>query len=107
MSRQEEGQHASEPHDVPVQTGDDLGFALPEPTSVSKTRVVALGLVGAAVLGAAFFAAYLPKRAAQATLAGETRQSETAAIRVEVITPKLVSSDQALAPPRSIAPLDA
>jgi membrane fusion protein (multidrug efflux system) len=102
------------PHDlsgsVPPQSvhpaADDLGFALPEPTALSRTRLVAFGLIGAGVLGAAFLFGYLPKHHAQSELIESSHEADGAAMRVEVITPKTLTSDHAIVLSGSIRPLE-
>ena len=40
----------------------ELGFELPQATTVSRGRVVVIGIVVVAVLGVAFVVGYLPRR---------------------------------------------
>ena len=101
------------PHDlsgsVPPQSAHpahDLGFALPEPVTLSKTRLMAFGLIGAGVLGAAFLFGYLPKHHAQSELVESARAADQTALRVEVITPKTLTSDHAIVLSGSIRPLE-
>jgi len=89
----------------PAHAGD-LGFALPEPSRVSPTRAVAIGLTVLAVLGGAFVVAWLPKRNAQHELATSTKSSESALLRVQVVTPKVTQSDRSMALPGSVQPLE-
>lgn len=84
----------------------DLGFALPEPTRVSPTRAVAIGVTVLVVLGGAFLVAWLPKRNQQQELATSTKSNETAFLRVQVVTPKVTSSDRSMALPGSVQPLE-
>jgi membrane fusion protein, multidrug efflux system len=85
---------------------DDLGFSLPEERKLSRTRAVAIGVIAALVLGGAFLFGWLPRRHAQKELAAETRATEGARLRVEVIAPKLASSDRALVLPGNVQPLE-
>lgn len=85
---------------------DDLGFDLPEPAKMSPVRVVAIGAVALVVLAAAFLVAWLPKRHAQRELAVSTTSSQAAAPRVQVIAPKVRSSDRSMALPGSVQPLE-
>jgi RND family efflux transporter MFP subunit len=85
---------------------DDLGFDLPPPAVLTKTRALAIGVGVVVVLGAAFASAYLPRRSARAALEEGVKASEKAAPRVEVVAPQVVSSDRALVLPGSIAPLE-
>jgi len=104
------------PHDVthhaptqsahPAAPHHELGFDLPEPTPVSKSRLTVAGLATAAVLGTAFLFGYLPRRQAQAELVAAAKNEDTASLRVEVITPKVQSSDHALVLTGSIRPLE-
>jgi RND family efflux transporter MFP subunit len=86
--------------------GDDLGFALPEPATISRARAVAFGAVAAALLGAAFLAAWLPKRHARAALETTTAEAAEQLARVEVVSPKLLESDRDLVLPGSVRPLE-
>lgn len=85
---------------------DDLGFALPEEAKLSRTRALAIGVIGVVVLGGAFLFGWLPRRHAQKELAAETKTTEGARLRVEVVTPKLASSDRALLLPGNVQPLE-
>lgn len=85
---------------------DDLGFDLPQPASLSRAQVMAACTVIAAVLGGVFALTYLPRRSARAALEAEVKSTERAAPRVEVITPKVTSSDRSLVLPGSIRPLE-
>lgn len=85
---------------------DDLGFALPEPRRLSPGRAVVIGGVALAVLGGAFLLAWLPKRAAQHELATSTKTAEVALLRVQVVRPKVTSSDRSLALPGSVQALE-
>jgi membrane fusion protein (multidrug efflux system) len=106
---------APSPHDDPGHgqptrsdpaKADDLGFDLPPPTTVSAGKMLVMAMIAAAVLAAAFLVAWLPKRAAQRDLAAATKGTEAAAPRVQVVTPKMKSSDRSLALPGSVQPLE-
>jgi membrane fusion protein (multidrug efflux system) len=90
----------------PVEAGHALGFELPPPASVSKTRALAIAVVGAAVLCAAFAFGYLPGRQHRAALAEATDVAGNANLRVEVTAPKVGASDRALSLPGSVQPLE-
>jgi RND family efflux transporter MFP subunit len=93
----------SAPTEIPP---DDLGFELPRPARVSRVAVV---VVLALVIGAAFVVAYLPRHRAQARLeSGELPgvSVATGATRVEVVTPAEAKSDHALALPGTVTPLE-
>ena len=85
--------------------GNDLGFELPTPATLSPARALVFGAVAVGVLGAAFFAAWLPRHKAQASLAQETSEAEHVGLRVTVVAPKVVSSDRALVLPGTVSPL--
>jgi membrane fusion protein, multidrug efflux system len=92
-------------HDAPP-AASDLGFALPSPARVSRTRVLAIGATIAAVLAALFLARWLPMRHAREAHAADARQRETAAPRVQVVKPTAIASDRAFSLPGSILPLE-
>lgn len=85
---------------------DDLGFSLPEEAKLSRTRAVAIGVIAVLVLGGGFLFGWLPRRHAQRALAAETQTTEAARLRVEVIAPKLASSDRALLLPGNVQALE-
>jgi membrane fusion protein, multidrug efflux system len=91
-----------QPHHV----SHELGFDLPAPAPVSKGRAVALSLAAIGVLAVAFAVAYIPKRRDKAALAEATQVADSAVLRVEVVAPKLGSSDKALSLPGSVQPLE-
>lgn len=91
------------PHD-PAE--HDLGFDLPPPASPSKKRLVAGAAILVTVLGAAFLTAYIPRRRARAALEEDVKQTLVAAPRLEVLTPKLLSSDRSLVLTGSVQPLE-
>jgi RND family efflux transporter MFP subunit len=83
---------------------DDLGFDLPEPAKVSRSRALAIGAV-VLVLGAGAFAfGWLPKHRAKGQLETESRAAAGAAIRVQVVRPKIGASDRAVGLPGTIQP---
>lgn len=86
--------------------GSDLGFDLPAPAVVSRTRIVAIGAVILVCLLVVFFGAYLPRRRARAALEEGVRASESAAPRVEVLTPVVVSGSRSLSLPGSVQALE-
>lgn len=96
------GQHAKHGQ----ASADDLGFDLPPPAKLSATRAVGFGALFLVVLAAAFLIAWLPKRQAQHELATVTKSAESAAPRVQVIVPKVKSSDRSMALPGSVQPLE-
>ena len=94
------------PPPPPPPEGHDLGFDLPQPATISRTRVLVLGLVGVGVLATAFVVAYLPRRADRAALVEANHAAGSALLSVDVITPKVSSSDRALSLPGSVQPLE-
>jgi RND family efflux transporter MFP subunit len=95
-----------EPPSAPVTESHELGFDLPPPASVSKTRAVALAATGVLVLGAAFAFGYLPRLRAKTALADASEATGRTVPRVEVVAPKVGSSDRALSLPGSVQPLE-
>ena len=83
----------------------DLGFALPRPARLSFARGLVVAVLVLLVFGGAFVAAYLPKRTAARELAAKAAVTETAAMRVSVVTPKASSSDRAILLPGNVRPL--
>jgi membrane fusion protein (multidrug efflux system) len=100
------GDPPNRPSSEPAAKADDLGFDLPPPTKVSAGKMLVLTFVAVAVLATAFLVAWLPKRAAQHDLAASTKSTEAAAPRVQVVLPKVKSSDRSLALPGSVQPLE-
>jgi len=85
---------------------EDLGFALPEPRRLSATRALAIAILALALLAGAFVVAWLPKRSAQRELATSTKTSDSARLRVQVVAPKVKSSDRSMSLPASVQPLE-
>jgi len=83
-----------------------LGFELAKPARVSAGRLLVFALVGAVVLGAAFAAAYLPKREARQELEQLAGDRANALPRFTVVKPKLLSADRTLTLPGSVQPLE-
>ena len=85
---------------------DDLGFDLPEPATLTRNRVFTLGLLGTAVLAGAFLFGYLPRHHAKAELAEATRLEAESAPQVEVVSPKVTTSDRAIVLSGSVRALE-
>jgi RND family efflux transporter MFP subunit len=85
---------------------DDLGFDLPPPAVLTRTRAIALVAIALVALAGAFAFGYLPKRSARADLVESSKAAESAVARVEVITPQVVSGDRKLVLPGSVEPLE-
>jgi RND family efflux transporter MFP subunit len=90
----------------PSPNDHELGFDLPAPASVSRSRAVLFALGALAVLGGAFAFGYLPRRAERAALVDGAQVGTEAVMRVEVVTPKEGSSDRAISLPGSVQPLE-
>jgi membrane fusion protein, multidrug efflux system len=89
-----------------VPHGHELGFDLPPPATVSRARVLAIGLAALGVVSTAFVVGYLPRRAERAALVGQAESADPSLLRVEVVGPKAKSSDRALSLPGSVQPLE-
>lgn len=96
---------ASPPPPEPHKHGD-LGFELPPPATVSRTRIVAIGAVILVCLLIVFAGAYLPRRRARLALEEGVRSAESAAPRVEVVKPSVVTGSRSLSLPGSVQPLE-
>ena len=85
---------------------DDLGFDLPEPASLSRSRMVTLGGLVLVVLAGAFLAGYLPRHRDRAELAAGARAEAESAPAVEVVSPKVSNSDRAIVLSGSVRALE-
>ncbi len=79
-------------------------FELPPPARLSPGRVAAFAAVVVVAVGVAFAFGWLPRRQARASLEMQQASVEGTA-RVEVVAPKLGSSDRALTLPGSVQAL--
>ncbi|MEO6601924.1 MAG: efflux RND transporter periplasmic adaptor subunit [Polyangiaceae bacterium] len=93
------------PQSVPP-AADDLGFDLPEPVIVSRSKLVALAAFAGVAVCAAFLFGYVPKHHAKEGLIESVQAEGAEAPRVEVVSPKLVTSDHALMLSGSVRPLE-
>jgi membrane fusion protein, multidrug efflux system len=84
----------------------DLGFDLPAPAVVSRSRAMLFGIGAIAVLGGAFGFGYLPRVADRTALVESSQTGGDALLRVEAVTPKEGSSDRAISLPGSVQPLE-
>jgi membrane fusion protein (multidrug efflux system) len=84
----------------------DLGFALPDPATLSRSKAISIAALVAVVLGAAFVVRFLPRHSAQKELEARAAEARSAAPRAVVVPPKLVSSQRNLKLPASIQPLE-
>lgn len=98
--------HVANANAKPVDPNADLGFELPPPVAVSPTRIIAIGLVVLAVVGSAFVVGYMPRRKAKEDLAAATKADVAQALRVEVVAPKVASSDKPMILPGTVHPLE-
>jgi membrane fusion protein (multidrug efflux system) len=89
----------------PITRGHELGFDLPPPATISRTGAVAAAVGAALLLGAAFAVGYLPRVRERAALEQATTVAGQTAVRVDVISPKIGSSDRAELLPGSVQPL--
>lgn len=94
------------PHSTHPAAADDLGFDLPEPMRVSRSRLFTIGAIAVAALGLAFVVGYLPRHHAKAELAEATTTEAASAPAVEVISPKVMTSDRALVLSGSVRALE-
>lgn len=83
----------------------DLGFDLPAPARPSRGRIAIAGVCALVALCAAVAFGYLPRQRARAALEASARAAESELPRVEVIAPKIGSSDRALRLPASVQAL--
>ena len=100
---------AAEPKAAPTKAEPHVGeidFVVPAQAQVTRTRAVALLALGISILGAAFLARWLPTRHTRAALETESQIRETATLRVQVVSPTVVSSARALSLPGSVQPLE-
>ncbi|MFO0617431.1 MAG: efflux RND transporter periplasmic adaptor subunit [Polyangiaceae bacterium] len=92
------------PSDPEHEAERDLGFQLPPPARLGPARAIALALVVVALLAAAFVVGFLPKRRAAAELESN-RRAEAGPRKVEVVVPKVSSSDRALGLMGNVQPM--
>ena len=83
----------------------DLGFDLPAAAAISRGRLAALLSSVIVVFGVAFVVVYVPRRRERAALAESAEAAGRSLLRLEVVRPKLVSSDRAVLLPGSVQPL--
>ncbi len=93
------------PHSVPP-AADDLGFDLPEPVAVSRGKLMGIAVVAGAAIAAAFLFGYLPKHHAKVALAESVQAEAAETVRVDVVAPKVMTSDHALVLSGSVRPLE-
>lgn len=86
---------------APAHDPEDLGFALPAPSRTSRTGVI---IVLAILLGGGFAFGWSQRNKAHERLPAST--GEARALRVEVVRPKAIESDQALTLPGTVRALE-
>ncbi|HVY47009.1 MAG TPA: efflux RND transporter periplasmic adaptor subunit, partial [Minicystis sp.] len=95
---------ARDEHDPHAQ--GELGFDLPPPAQISPRRAAVIAGVALAALVTALAAGLVPRWRASRALAAETQAASTDRPRVEVVAPKVASSERALELPGSVQPLE-
>ncbi len=99
--------HPAPPPEIPEpHPAGDLGFALPPPAHLTRTRALAISVIVLAVLAGAFLLRWLPKRHAREALEADSRGQQTAIPRVQTVAPVVVASEHAVSLPGSIQPLE-
>ncbi len=93
-------------HNETPNAPDDLGFELPPPTKVSRGRGVLIASVTGGALLLLFLAGLAPKLMNRHALENESRGEAGAALRVEAVKPKEITSDRALTLPGTVQPLE-
>lgn len=100
----------SAPHERPsaprAGQESDLGFDLPPPAKISGPRLAIFAFAGVSLVALAFVAGWLPKRRARLELEANTKELAATVPRIEVVTPKVLSSDRALVLPGTVSPLE-
>jgi membrane fusion protein (multidrug efflux system) len=93
------------PTQPPIATGHELGFDLPPPAAISRTGTIAALCGAALLLGSAVAFGYLPRHRERAALEEAAVSAGQSAMRVDVISAKVGSSDRAVMLPGSVQPL--
>lgn len=96
---------SAEPNTEPPAPHDDLGFELPAPVRLPASRTRLLVVLGVIVVLLAFAGGFLPKLFARRALEAETAAARSLP-RVELVAPKVITSDRDLVLPGSIEPLE-
>lgn len=87
-------------------TQDDLGFELPEPPKVPRSRVTAVVVLGVVVVAALFAAGLVPKLLKRHALEEEAAGARTELPRVETLKATPLTSDRAMVLPGTVQPLE-
>lgn len=85
---------------------EELGFDLPAPAKLPLGRGIAIGAVGLVVLAGALAVGFFPRHRAKDALAKETAARGDLVLKVDVVAPKQLSSDRAMALPGTVEPLE-
>jgi membrane fusion protein (multidrug efflux system) len=84
----------------------DLGFSLPQPAKVGRSRGWLFVVLLLVALGAAFLFGYLPRQKASHVLADTTAASARSAPRVDTISPKRIDDERTTVLPGNVTPLN-
>ncbi len=84
----------------------ELGFDLPAPAAISKTGLAAILAGSVGLIGVAFVFGYLPRQRERAALTEGAQAAGQSLLRVDIVTPKLISSDRAVLLPGTVQPLE-
>lgn len=84
----------------------DLGFDLPPPARIGGGKMAVFVVLGAGLVAGAFLFGWLPKRKARQELEARALADTAGLLRVETITPKVLSSDRSLVLPGTVSPLE-
>jgi RND family efflux transporter MFP subunit len=85
---------------------DHLGFDLPPPVKVTRSRAVAIVLTAIVGLAVVFVASYLPMRRDRQALEAASKEQEVKTPRVDVVTPTIASSQRSLTLPGTVRALE-
>lgn len=94
---------ANNPENHDHQESEDLGFQLPPPSRTSRTGVI---VVVAIVIAGAFGFGWMQRSKAHSRLDESPQTVASTAVRVEVMKPRVLSSDRELALPGTVRALE-
>ncbi|MET0340576.1 MAG: efflux RND transporter periplasmic adaptor subunit [Polyangiales bacterium] len=92
---------------APGEHDPELGFALPRPAAITKSRATLFGAAVLLLCAGGFLAGYVPRRGQQSALAEQVRTRSETAPSVEVLRPERVDDDAEITLPASLQPLSA
>jgi len=84
----------------------EIGFDIPAPARPTRGRVVVVSALIVVAMVVAFLIAWVPKYMARRELIAGSKSAEGAKLRVQVVSPKVKSSDRSLNLPGNIQPLE-